>query len=277
MSDWRADLESLYSARIARLRSDRGWLSLVGKIFLADGRVELGSDPSCGARLPDGAPAHAGTLEIAGTRVRFVGDAKIGGERVTDRVLRSDAHGAADRLEIGGFVVELMERGETIALRVRDVRELPLPFAGIERFPVDEAWRKDARLVPHASKTRIAIEYEGATDGAVEDTMESPGILVFDVPGERDRRVEMDALVESGGKRLYVPFRDKSDAYSAGRFVYAPMPDADGRVILDFNAAMLPGCAFTSFATCPIPPPRNRLRFAVTAGEQRYLAEPLGY
>jgi uncharacterized protein (DUF1684 family) len=241
------EIEALHAARVSRLRSARGWLSLVDKIFLSQGKNDL--------VLPDG--TKAGIVEVEGNRVRF-----------GDRVLKSDANGRADTLEIGGFVIELMERGDSLALRVRDVRELPRPFAGIERFPIDPKWRIDARLVPHA--TRITMSFEGAGEGTIEDTMTSPGIVGFDVDGVH---VEMDALVESGGSRLYVPFRDATsgdESYGPGRFLYAPMPDAENRVVLDFNTAMLPGCAFSEHATCPIPPPRNRLKIPVRAGERTY-------
>jgi uncharacterized protein (DUF1684 family) len=278
---WAREIEALHAARVARLRSERGWLSLVGKIFLSRGSVTLGSAPSCEARLPAGAPPHVGTITVDDAGVHFASapeaDVRIvGGERVSERLLRSDAHGTPDTLLASGFLLQLMERGDSLALRVRDVRELPRPFAGIERFPLDRAWRLEARLVPHPAPVRIAIEYEGATDGVVEESMSAPGVLVFHAAGGK---VEMDALLETGASRLYIPFRDATngdESYGAGRFVYAPLPDADGRVIVDFNAAMLPGCAFTVFATCPIPPPRNRLRLAVRAGEKHYAADPVG-
>jgi uncharacterized protein (DUF1684 family) len=264
VSDWEKDVEALHAARVARLRSERGWLSLVGKIFLSKGEHALD--------LPDG--TRAGTLEIEASRVRFRAasgvDARIDGEKIEDRVLRSDANGRADALTIGGFVLELMERGDTLALRVRDVRELPRPFAGIDRFPLDPRYRVEARLVPHA--TRVTMLFEGAGEGTIEDSMSSPGILAFDLDGAR---VEMDALVESGGSRLYIPFRDSTsgnETYGPGRFVYAKMAES---VVLDFNTAMLPGCAFTNYATCPIPPPRNRLRVAIRAGEKSYRADPV--
>jgi uncharacterized protein (DUF1684 family) len=285
---WRAELDAWHAARVARLRSARGWLSLVGKVFLAEGRSALD--------LPGG--VHAGIVEVAGRQARFVaapgvearievvdpaspGDARlrriVEGEPVTDRVLRSDAHGAPDRLVVAGFTVELMERGDALALRVRDTRELPRPFAGIDLFPRDRAWRLDARFVPHDGPASVTMTFEGATDGdTIEEMMSSPGVLVLEAGGTR---FELDALVESGARKLYVPFRDATsgvESYPAGRFLYAPMPDAAGRVVVDFNAAMLPGCAFSAFATCPIPPPRNRLRIAVRAGEKAYLAEPIG-
>jgi hypothetical protein len=272
-------IEAERAARVARVRSDRGWLTVVRKIFLDEGTTTIGA-----ADLPPGAPERVGAFAVAGRRVTFTADAgaKVtlaSGEPVVSRVLRTDAERDPDTLACGGFLFQIMERGDSLAVRVRDVRTLPAPFAGIDYFAIDPAWSKRATLVRHATPTRIAIEFEGATDGAIEETMESPGILVFEHEGQR---IEMDALVETGGSRLYVPFRDATngeESYDAGRFVYAPLPiphDDGGAVSLDFNRAMIPGCAFTVHATCPIPPRRNRLRIAVRAGEKSYRAEPIG-
>ena len=62
----------------------------------------------------------------------------------------------------------------------------------------------------------------------------------------------------------------RHDSYGAGRYLDTAAPDAQGRVTLNFNRAYNPPCAFTDFATCPLPPPENRLDLAVTAGEQAY-------
>jgi uncharacterized protein (DUF1684 family) len=70
---------------------------------------------------------------------------------------------------------------------------------------------------------------------------------------------------------LFIIFRDltyRTTTYGAGRFLYAPMPK-DGKVILDFNKAENPPCAFTAFATCPLPPRGNRLNVSIPAGEKR--------
>ncbi len=251
------EIEEAHARRVARLRSATGWLSLVDKVFLGEGMTKL--------HLPDG--GFTGDLVVTGTRVELDG-----------RVLKSDREGRADAVNVNGFVLELMERGESLALRVRDHRELPRPFAGIARFPVDRAWRKDARLERSAEEKELVLDFEGATGGGgVTDVFLSPGVLVFDHEGSTHR---LEAVWESRAReRLFVLFRDRTsgaESYPLGRFLYAPAPSADGATVLDFNLAMLPGCAFSVHATCPIPPRENRLAIEVRAGERFYEAKAIG-
>jgi uncharacterized protein (DUF1684 family) len=251
------EVEAHFARRIERLRSGTGWLSLVDKVFLSQGTSEL--------KLPDG--SIEGPLVVEGNRV------ELGG-----RILKSDKDGPADKININGFVVELMERGDSLALRIRDHRELPRPFAGISRFPIEAAWRKDARLVRWPEPRNITLDFEGATStGGVTDTFVSPGRLVFE---HESVEHALEAVWEGHDEtRLMLLFRDGTsgkDSYPLGRFVYANAPDENGRVVLDFNLAMLPGCAFSVYATCPIASPENKLAIEVRAGERLYEGKPVG-
>ena len=266
-----ASVEEAHAARVARLRSATGWLSLVGKTFFSQGTTEI--------VLPDGG-APIGHLHLDGSVVRFDAASGAGvtvdGDPVASRVLRSDRNGKADALLARGFVLEVMERGDTFALRIRDTRVLPTPFAGIDRYPIDPSWRVDARLDALAEPRTVDLDFEGAT-GAVADSFVSPGWVVFERDGAEHR---IEAVYEDGSqKRLFLLFRDAtsgSESYGLGRFVYAPLPNERGRLTIDFNLAMLPGCAFTIFATCPIPPKENRLAIPVRAGEREYLGPAVG-
>jgi uncharacterized protein len=279
VTEYETSIAEANAARETRLRSAKGWLSLVGKAFLGQGDTTIGSAADAGARLPEGAPAFVGTLHIEGKVVQF--DAAPGilvtcnDERVGRRVLRSDREGKADALDVDGFVLEIMERGDTLALRIRDTRELPRPFAGIDRFPTDPRWKIEAKFVAHPEPRTVDLEFEGAT-GAVADSFVSPGIVVFEHEGSEHH---LETVYEdSSRRRLFILFRDATsgkESYGLGRFLYAPLPDAGSRVVIDFNTAILPGCAFTTFATCPIPPRENRLTIAVRAGEREYRGEAL--
>ncbi|MDF2696296.1 MAG: hypothetical protein K0S65_4679 [Labilithrix sp.] len=268
---YESEIEQAHSARVDRLRSASGWLSLVGKTFLSPGATAV--------ELPGGA-GIIGTATLDGNVVRFeaADGAAVtsGGEPVASRVLQSDRHGKADALHAQGFVLEVMERGDAFALRIRDTRELPRPYAGIERFATDPTWKVRARLEAYAEPREIDIDFEGAT-GAIADRFISPGVLVFERDGGEHR---LEAVYEdSSKKRLFILFRDAtsgSESYGLGRFVYAPLPNAQGEVLIDFNLAILPGCAFTVYATCPIPPRQNRLAIPVRAGEREYLAPAIG-
>jgi uncharacterized protein (DUF1684 family) len=277
--DYRASVERHHAARVARLRSATGWLSLVGKSFLGQGTTTVGSSSDSDARLPDGAPPHVGSLHVEGHVVRFEAHpdavATFDGEPVTSRVLRSDRGGRADAIVVSGFVLEVMERGDTLALRIRDTRELPRPYGGIDYYPLDPSLNVRATLLRHPEPRTVDLDFEGAT-GAVMDSFVSPGVVVFERLGEH----RLEAVYEdSSQRRLFILFRDATsgpESYGLGRFLYAPLPASSDDVMLDFNMSMLPGCAFTVFATCPIPPRENRLAIPIRAGERAYLAKPIG-
>lgn len=251
------DVEEAHARRVARLRSATGWLSLVDKVFLGQGMTKL--------HLPDG--SFTGDFFVTGKRVELDG-----------RHLRSDAEGRADAVNINGFVIEVMERGDTLALRIRDHRELPRPFAGISRFPVDPTWRKVARFVPYAEPKEVFLDFEGATaEGGVTDRFLSPGVAAFDHDGA-EHRLQV-VWLGADRKSLVVMFRDATsgkDSYPLGRLVNADAPDAAGNVVVDFNRAILPGCAFSIYATCPIPPRENHLTIEVRAGERFYQGKAIG-
>jgi uncharacterized protein (DUF1684 family) len=281
VADHAAAVEAMRAARIERLRSATGWLSLVGKAFLGEGVTTVGGAPDAGARLPEGAPPRVGEVRVRGKTVVFTPEPGVAircnGEPLTGpRVLRSDHEGRADALDVGGILLELMERGDALALRIRDTRVLPRPFGGIAMFPVEPSWALRARLVPHPAPLEVDLDYEGAT-GAVADRFVSPGDVVFEHDGAEHR---LQAIYEDASqRRLFLLFRDATsgrESYGLGRFVYAPLPDASGELVLDFNLAILPGCAFTVYATCPLPQRANTLGLAVRAGEREYLGAPVG-
>jgi len=271
---YRQSVEEAHAARVARLRSATGWLSLVGKAFLSQGTTTIGSAPDAGARLPEGAPPIVGTITLEGSVATF-----RAANSNEERVLRSDREGKADSIIVDGFVLELMERGNAFALRIRDTREVPRPYAGIDSYPIDPSWNVKARLEQHAGgPSNVDLDFEGTTTGAVADALVSPGFVFFNREGKTH---SLEAVFEdSSQRRLFILFRDATtssgESYGLGRFVYAPLPDEHGHLFIDFNLAMLPGCAFTAFATCPIPPKENRLAIAVRAGEREYLGEPVG-
>jgi uncharacterized protein len=104
---------------------------------------------------------------------------------------------------------------------------------------------------------------------------EVPGVAEFTLDGKTWR---LEPILESpDDKDLFFIFRDataKTETYGAGRFLYTPLPDhgiaQPGEVTLDFNRAENPPCAYTPYATCPLPVPQNRLPISIPAGQQRY-------
>ena len=96
----------------------------------------------------------------------------------------------------------------------------------------------------------------------------SPGALAFEKNGNQ---YKLDVIAE--GNQFFIIFADETsgkETYGAGRFLYTDLPDSNGNVTLDFNKAYNPPCAFTPYATCPLPPKQNYLKLSVTAGEKEY-------
>jgi uncharacterized protein (DUF1684 family) len=247
--------------RIARLTAEDGWLTLVGRYPLDAGENAL--------------PIGTVTRDERGVVRLLVAPAltvTCEGLAIRERVLRSDADpGGPDQIVHGQLVYELIRRGEIFAVRVRDPESRRRrDFSGTEWFPVRPDWRLEGRFAPFAEDRLIAISYSVSQDlGPVPSR--SPGEVVLEIQG---RAWRLDALMDDERKRLFILFGDatnRDETYGSGRFLYTPLPDpSSGSVVVDFNHALNPACAFTEFAACPLPPPQNRFAFRVEAGEKRY-------
>ena len=253
------------AARIARLTSPEGWLTQVARYPLDRGENQL---PIGTATLDDAGVVKLSVPVDRRVILRENGDgASVGHPVVGDRVLRDDSRGAPDRLVHDGLSYELIRRGDIFAVRVRDP-DSPRrqQFPGTDWFPVRPDWRIEGTFEPFPEERHISIPYDL---GPV--LSRSPGRVALTIDG---RTFRLDSLMDDERRRLFILFADATNrdlTYGAGRFVYAPLPDAaSGRVVVDFNRALNPACAFTEFATCPLPPPQNRLPLRIEAGEKRY-------
>src|SRR5690606_33881528 len=184
----------------------------------------------------------------------------------TETPMIDDHHEGTTVLAAGSLRFHVIERAGRAGIRVRDLDNPAwLEFTGLEYFPTNLEWRKVARFEPWpAPRTAKIINILGMTE-----EMTSPGELVFEHDGSTYR---LTALAEPGDAEWFVMIADGTSGkttYGAGRYLYVD-PPVDGRVVLDFNKAYNPPCAFTALATCPLPPPANRLGIAVTAGEKSY-------
>jgi uncharacterized protein (DUF1684 family) len=268
---YRAEIEKWRADREARLKSDGGWLQVVGLFWLKEGTSSFGTEAGNTIVLPAGsAPARAGVFEMRGgkttVRVDSGAEATVDGTAVTVRELRPDVPGPADVLRLGTrLTLHVIERGGRYGIRLKD-RESGLlkAFGGLRWFPVEEDYRVEARFVPYTPPKKIPVPN---ILGQVEE-LPGPGYAAFTIGG-REVRLE-PVLEEPGATELFFIFRDETsrkETYPAGRFLYTAMPK-DGRVTLDFNKAYSPPCAFTPYATCPLPPKQNRLPVRIEAGER---------
>lgn len=235
---WRSDYE-------ASLKAPDGWLSVAGLFWLHEGVNTI--------ELPAGTTPKAIALTLNGGKVAF-----------EKRPLKSDAAEHPDVLKFGDVALTIIERGGKTGARLRDLNaETRRDFTGCKWFPPDPAWRIEARWVAYPKPKMIAItNILGMTDQEP-----SPGYAEFTLQG---RKMTLEPVLEDG--ELFFMFKDATSAkstYGAGRFLYAALPKGQ-EVELDFNKATNPPCAFTAYATCPLPPRQNILTAAIEAGEKQY-------
>lgn len=262
--------------RVARLTAPSGWLSLVGLEWLREGANRVGSAADNDIVLKAG-PGHLGTLTLAaGGSVRLQlapgSAAAVDGQPVHEAVLVDDAHSATPSVvRFGTTSFYVIDRDGRKGLRVKDpAAEARTHFAGITYFPIDPSWRIEAQWLPFHPAHTLEM---GTAIGTI-DKVSVPGKAVFQRDGHT---FELLPYQEEPGGELFFVLADKTsgkETYGAARFLYAKLPAAGieqpGTVVLDFNRAYNPPCAFTPFATCPLAPPENRLDIAVTAGEKKY-------
>ena len=264
---WRND-------RRQRLLQPDGWTSLVGLHWIDEGPHFVGSGGDNGIRLAMG-PEHMGMIELRKDgSVHFVPakDAALtlDGEPLQGAaVLRTDMDPQGPGtigFDAGKGVATVIQRGDRYALRVKHA-DAPtrLHFAGLDYWPADPTWRIAGKFVPHPAGTTLQV---ANIIGGLDDA-DNPGAVEF----QRDGKTFRIEAIDEGDGQLFLVFADRTNghgSYGAGRFLYASPPDAQGNVVVDFNQAYNPPCAFTAFATCPLPPPENRLDLAVEAGEKAY-------
>jgi uncharacterized protein (DUF1684 family)/dienelactone hydrolase len=266
-----ADHEAWRSRRRERLLAEDGWLATAGLYWLEPGLNRLGTAEDNEVVLPAGtAPERVGSLLLEGNRVTIEvlpGVSVTNDDGPVERMtLRADAdEGGPDVLALGGLRFFVIRRARGYALRLRDL-EAPArrAFAGIDCYPVDARWRVEARWIPYDPPKTVEVPNIIGTI----DTLEATGCVEFELEG---RTFRLDPIVEAGGE-LFLIFKDRTsgpETYPPGRFLYTE-PPADGRVVIDFNRAYNPPCAFTPHATCPLPPEQNALDVAVRAGEKNY-------
>ncbi len=275
--DFRQDNLQWREARVERLTEPYGWLSLVGLEMLRPGAtVSIGSSRS-NDLVVDRGPPRWGDLSVSsdGSDALFtvaepaVGRVEIDGEfRREAGLLLDRGDGEPTRVQADGMRFHLVDPGGALALRIRDPRaESRTGFAGIDYYELDPAWRVEAEFIAHPEGRTIQI---ANVMGQLIDEP-NPGRVRF----EHDGRMLTLEAVDSGDDLFFI-FADRTsgrETYGLGRFLYSDLP-VDGRVVLDFNQAYNPPCAFNAFTTCPLPPPGNRLDAWVRAGERTYRGKP---
>jgi len=269
LSAYEAEIQQWRIERLERLKGPEGFLNLVGLFWLDEGgSSSLGSADDNDVIFPEAAPPHIGGLEVTPEGVVLTVadgvDVRHGDEPVSSILIRDDTTQDPVTVTHGSFAWTIIKRDNRFALRLRDYENPAIDaFPPIESYPIDPAKRVRGTLMPFAEPKVVNVDtvIEGLGYHPV-----SPGKVVFELNGQTQ---ELEAY-ESGDELFFV-FADQTtgrETYPAGRFLYADMPDEEGRTILDFNYAYNPPCAFNDFATCPVASPRNRLAVRIEAGEK---------
>jgi uncharacterized protein (DUF1684 family) len=270
IQQWRA-------GRVEQLTAPTGWLSLIGLEWLKEGANRVGTAADNDIVLQAG-PAYLGAVTLGkdgSLHIALSRDsgATIDGKAIAESILIDDAHATGDAppttVSFGPANFYVIDRDGRKALRVKDGDAATRKgFLGIDYFPIDPSWHIVATWVPFDPAHKLEI---GTVIGTI-DKVDVPGKAVFQRDGHT---YELLPYQEEPGGDLFFVIADRTsgkETYGAARFLYAALPK-DDKVILDFNEAYNPPCAFTQFATCPLAPPENRLDLLVTAGEKKYRGE----
>lgn len=267
----RAEVETWQAWRVERLKQSDSWFALVGLYWLEAGPNSFGSDSTNSLVFPPSAPPVIGSFVRTGNSVEMQVEAGIpvthDGEVVSSLALTPDGSRRPTEAHLGSLQWFAIERADRIGIRLRDTLNPAIAaFDGIETFPINLDWRLPARFDRYDPPEMIRIPNIIGT----VSVQPSPGAVVFEVGGERHR---LDVTGDPDGERFSIVFGDQTngeETYGGGRFLTVNAPDNQGHMYIDFNLATNPPCAFTEFATCPLPPRQNQLPVRIEAGEKTY-------
>ncbi len=272
IEQYKKEIEQWHQERIKRLTDKESWLSLAGLYWLKEGENTFGFGEGNDIVFPDGKePLRLGSFFLKNGKVRVKLNPKAGvlidSMSVLEAELKNDLQGKPTRMERGRFLWYVIKRGERYGIRLKDRQNPRIKnFKGIKRFPVRLKWRVKAKFIPYDSMITVSVPTILGTDAPSK----SPGELRFSIDGQT---FTLQALGDAYDEPFFIIFADETNGeqtYGAGRFLYVDPPDENGETYIDFNKAYNPPCAFTEFATCPLPPAQNRLPIKVTAGEMAY-------
>ena len=274
---WRQQLEEWRTQRERDLSAPDGWLTLVGLDWLKPGFNSFGSAPDSQIHI-DGAPPHIGLLTVSGKTLQllapnggFPQGLMLDGQAAREGTLSADQM-KPSTLTWHSLTMVILPRGGRYALRVKDSNSpARTAFRGLHWYAPDLRYAVTAQWTPYNPPHILKIP---TVIGTTLD-MPSPGVAEFTLDG---KTLRLEPVLESPhDTALFFILRDstsESTTYQAARFLRTVFPDRGlsqpGTLVLDFNQLYNPPCAYTPYATCPLPPEQNRLPVAIEAGEQRY-------
>lgn len=271
LAAYEAEINTWHAKRMENLKTPDGWLNLAGLYWLEQGANTFGSGESNNIVFPkDKISDQAGYFLAKGNTVSIYVNKGVtitsNGKQLTEQIIFNADSNRSDVLESGSLKWNIIQRDTKIGIRLRDLdSEAVKNFTGVDRYPIDPAYRIQAKFEKADSLRTIDI-----TNVLGQTTAQSSiGTLVFDLNGKENR---LDVL-SGGDEEFFVIFADATsgkETYAAGRYIYVKRPKGEEGVLIDFNKAYNPPCVFTPYATCPLPPEQNVLTIEVKAGEKNY-------
>lgn len=271
---WKEGLEQWREQRSQKLSAPDGWLSLVGLAWLQPGGNTFGAAADNRIRLNAQVAEHLGVLELKGNEIYLSSPAPSlqlnGSPAHASKIETEDPNPTV--LKAGTLTMLVIHRGDRYALRIKDSQApTRVNFSGLHWYAPDPRYRIEAKWIP------FTPPHEESIPTIIGTTLKLPvpGIAEFELDG---KTLQLEPVIEEpGDKQLFFILRDttsKKTTYGAARFLYTDFPDngldKPGHVVLDFNRLQNPPCAYTPYATCPLPPVQNKLAIALPVGEQRY-------
>lgn len=249
---YNSEISSWHNKRIQNLKKETGWLNLAGLYWLKQGINSFGSDTSNDIIFPSGAPLKIGTIiltdSVAQLKTNDNVNVTINTAKVKEVLLLNDLSGNPTIMSTGQYKWFIIKRGSRYGIRLRDLNSPAVKsFPGIETYPVVKSWRIEAAYNKYPVSRKIIVP---TILGTIEETVVN-GNLSFTKDG---KPYSLVPIIEDNS--FFIIFADETngeETYGAGRFLYTSLPDSNGKVILDFNKAYNPPCAFTEYATCPLP------------------------
>jgi uncharacterized protein len=264
-----SEISTWHYKRVQKLKRENGWLNLVGLYWLKQGDNSFGSNPSNDIIFPSGTLPKIGTITVKDSIVQIKVneniDVLINGKNIKESFLLDDLTGRPTIMSVGSYKWNIIKRENKFGIRLRDLNApLVKNFPGIDTYPADKSWQVEASFVKFPEPRKIMVPTVLGT--AEENTV--TGSVNFTKDGNNYSLVPI--LEDNSYFFIFADETNGEETYGAGRFLYTTLPDSNGKVILDFNKSYNPPCAFSKYATCPLPPKDNYLHLKVTAGEKKF-------
>lgn len=266
--NYKEKIQNWQKERLKNLKAEDGWLNLAGLFWLDEGKNTIGSDSTKNIVFPGKAPKNLGYVQLKNNEITFRAKEDVivsnkAGEKIDTALMRHDQQDNTTVLQHGSLRWFVIKRNDKFGIRLRDLQSpLLKKIDSIPAFPVKPEWKIEAEFIPYEEDQYM--EVPNVLGGTNEEKVY--GKLQFEI---NDTTYTLTPMGDRD--HLFVVFGDKTNAeqtYGGGRFLSVPSPDEGNKTYLDFNKAYNPPCAFTPYATCPLPPSQNRLSVEVKAGEK---------